>query len=50
MKESAQTALVQIEAQGYALGLPSILTKVYKSGVSFWKKECLVLGGEEVAQ
>jgi hypothetical protein len=51
MKEAAQTALAQIEAQDYALGLPSILTKVYKYGVAFWKKECLVLGGEEeVAQ
>ncbi|MDD2967127.1 MAG: AAA family ATPase [Desulfovibrionaceae bacterium] len=46
MKESAQTALAQIEAQDYAFGLPSILTKVYKYGVAFWKKECLVLGGE----
>jgi hypothetical protein len=51
MKEAAQSALAQIEAQDYALGLPSILTKVYKYGVAFWKKECLVLGGEEeVAQ
>jgi hypothetical protein len=51
MKDAAQSALAQIEAQDYALGLPSILTKVYKYGVAFWKKECLVLGREEdVAQ
>ena len=46
MKEAAQSALAQIEAQDYALGLPSILTQVRKYGVAFWKKECLVLGGE----
>jgi hypothetical protein len=47
MKEAAQSALAQIEAQDYALGLPSILTQVHKYGIAFCKKECLVLSKEE---
>jgi hypothetical protein len=46
MREAAQTALMQIDAQDYALGLPSIITQVCKYGVAFYKKECLVLSGE----
>ena len=45
MERKAQKALLQIEEQNYASGLPRRLNTVFKYGVAFYQKECLVLKG-----
>ncbi len=45
MEPKAQKALLQIEEQNYASSLPRRLNTVWKYGVVFYQKECLVLKG-----
>jgi hypothetical protein len=46
LEAAAQKALAQIEEKKYAAGLPPRAQRLLKYGVAFYKKECVVLGGE----